>query len=400
MILIGCAGQNTKSILDESATADIFANDHDSAILAENADSANDPDLVNADQTELVDSEMLDNVTFPDSVEDFDQLVDPDNTTQPEDVVLVDQEIDPDLEEDFSVDADVSDPDQTVETDSTNPIDTEYQDNQDSTPDQFVEDDNSTLMNANVSVASWPIGAQTDIVGMGIDYSDQTPFEIVLEYGTYEITMTHPNYVTYSGIFTVPDELELTVILEQEQVDQIEVTFTSAIPGVEAVYVKIDSPSGQEYATPFTRSFESNSQHTIYCSKNGYLDESFVVEVGEAPFEYPITLQPFSYESMCGWINDEFEFVEGTEPPVENVFVEAVVFDNHCEITGLEPPIPVGSDYYLYGEYESIVYNQLMFSCYAPCSGVECFVHQEIQVIECSYIKDSIQHLIVWHKVN
>lgn len=403
IMLAGCSGDTKTVYVYSDGENDAFGAETDSSLPEHDIDSTSVPDGSDDDQF------VQDNGGFDGNEQDHN--VHPDS--------IPDGQIDPELEEDFSVDVDVSDPDQqtdlsdfdqlvdpdvdypdqAVETDDTNPTDTEDQDSQDSTPDQFIGDDNSTETHANVSVASWPIGAQTTIVGMGIDYSDQTSFEVILEYGTYEITMTHPNYVEYSAIFTVPDVTELSVILEPVQVDLVEVTFTSAIPGVEAVYVTIDSQLGQEYATPFTHFFQANSQHMIYCSKDGYIEESFDIEVGEVPFEYQISLQPYSYESLCGWINGEFEFIEGSEPPVDNVNVVSVVFDNHCEITGLEPPLPIGLDHYLYGEYEPYVYNQLMLTCYGSCSG-ECLVYQEMQVIECSYTKSSVYHTIVWHKVN
>jgi len=215
---------------------------------------------------------------------------------------------------------------------------------------------------------------------------------------TYDITITKNNYVPFNTSFMIPDELEITAFLEQ--LPKVPVTFVSGIPGEPEIEVHIDSWGAVAHYTPFTYEFNQNSFHTINCLKAGYEDESFSIEVGTESFEYEIVLSPVTYETYCGWLAGEYAFIEGTMPSVDNVFVTVEIFDDHCEIYGLEPPAPTGQ--YLSGQYESVVYDLLMLLCpdASMCDLIQCWAYPDIEVIECGFQENAEPHTIVWHKVN
>ncbi|MFZ5365026.1 MAG: PEGA domain-containing protein [Patescibacteria group bacterium] len=268
----------------------------------------------------------------------------------------------------------------------------------DSSVGDYDIDGDAPITEVEVHVNTWPDGADVFIDGSP---AGMTPLDVTLSFGLYQFRFEKENYFPVSSIYEVTHStVEIVEILQA--LPKIQVTFTSGIPQEPEIEVHIDSWTNESFFTPFTFEFEANSNHMIFCEKDGYGDKSFAVNVGEEDFDFePIVLVPLSYEDYCGWISGEAEFVEGTVPPTPNVNLEVDIYNDHCDVWGLTPPSPAGVA--LYGEYESQVFQQLRISCPSDqlCKFIQCWAIPDVRILDCTYRDaENVQQSIVWHVID
>ena len=388
IILAGCSGDTKTVYVYPDGENDISGAEADSSHPEYDADSVFTPD--NSDDDHFV----QDNGEFDSSEQDQFVTLDQDAEGQ----------IDPDQEEDFSVDPDqqtdadqIVDPDQLIDTDVSDAdqnITDEINSDQLISDEDVMDDDIDIPNQKNVHINTWPEGADTYI---DEEFVGVTPFDRIMEFGSYEFTFSKSNYQTYVDTYEVNENTETIYAILQETL-MVAVTFIS---DPDEVDVCIDTDfCDSDYLTEFTYEFYPNTDHYVYSRKPGYIDDSIDFHVGTEPMEVVIVLAPVNFDTYCGWIAGTHEYIGGEVPPSNTVSTTVEIHDDHCMVCGLEPPAPEGVC--LKGEYDSQS-DILALSCPDPdfCLFIVCITYPDMGIINCTYEgSEGFNVNIQWHKVN